>query len=254
MTFPYDEITIKYQTAPVVPAPHAHFYTLQVVPKANAGLSVEYTLTYLGREELDEEEILDEGFTLNDDFVWKGTLPAVWATELAKLVKSSQFSEETDEDELQAFVEISTMAEEKITVRYPANIDVWAYFLQEFIQAMFEASGRELPFEMKYLRIQNEEVEVALHASFAERAFRLQVGTQPPKQLAWAELQEVLKTVFEADFLADQATEKRPHRPGTYLTTGDGLWYMLGQSVVEPGRKTQVLPKIEALFSSLAQP
>ncbi|HWV33270.1 MAG TPA: hypothetical protein VN038_26610, partial [Dyadobacter sp.] len=72
---------IRFQTAPVVPAPFAHFYTLKMDIQSAEDLRVDFDIVYNDREELTEDEIFDEGFSTDDDYKWKGSLPAVWISE-----------------------------------------------------------------------------------------------------------------------------------------------------------------------------
>ncbi|WP_247235127.1 hypothetical protein [Telluribacter sp. SYSU D00476] len=248
----YNEVLINYQTAPVVPAPYSYYYTMRITPADGAGVHVQFDMKYLDREELDEDEIIGEGFTLNDDFSWQGDLPQVWATELNSILTHSQYVEEAEDNELEEFIEVVLTQQGDAESGSPEDKETWAYFLQELMQAIYEAAGREKQFEMEYLRISNKkETCISLNASFVNKTFSVQLDKQPREQLAWKKLEDVMGTVFKAEFVPDQAYESRPNQDGVYLTTGDGLWYKLGESVLNPTPKSKVLTQIENLFDKL---
>lgn len=56
------KIIAQYQTIQL-PPPYSFDYQLIISPKAD-GLEVDFKLHYTDRDELSEEEILDEGFTM----------------------------------------------------------------------------------------------------------------------------------------------------------------------------------------------
>jgi hypothetical protein len=243
---------IRYQTAPAVPAPFAHYSTFKLFIDSASKIKVDFSINYIDRNELTEEEILDEGFTMDDNYAWKGAVPAIWITEFQEIFQASHIIRKREEKEFEDFVEIELDEDEKRVTIYPTNKEKWAYFLQEFMQAIFETSGRENPFELTYLEIDNgPETLIEMKASFAEKSFALSKNKGAGKQLDWKKLQEVMDTVYKAGFLEEFASEKRPSKKGIYLNAGDGLWYQLGVGVVETTAKSKDLPKIEALFDSL---
>ncbi|HEV7349551.1 hypothetical protein [Telluribacter sp.] len=248
----YDEVLIKYQTAPVVPAPYSYYYTMRLTPAESESINVQFDMVYLDRDELDEDEIIGEGFSLNDDFSWQGNLPHIWVAELNSTLTYSQYVEEAEENELEEFIEVQWSQEGETEKGSPVDKESWSYFLQELMQAIFEASGREKTFEMEYLRIEKgEETWMGFNASFITKTFTINNNKNTTQQLDWEQLEEVMGTVFKAEFVADEAMENRPSEPGTYLSVGDGLWYQLGASVLNPTPKSKVLPQIENLFERL---
>jgi hypothetical protein len=248
----YDEVLVNFQSAPVVPAPYAYFYTMRLSPAEPEGIRVDFDMKYIDREELDEDEIIGEGFTLDDDFSWQGTLPAVWVPQLNALLTDSQYLEEAEENELEEFIEVQRTRQGQSDKGSPVDKETWSYSQQELMQAIFEAAGREKAFEMEYLRRENgQETTMELNASFVRKNFTLSLNRQSPRQLPWEQLEEVMATVFKADFLAEMASETRPAQAGTFLSVGDGLWYELGEAVVNPAPRSKVLHQIESLFKKL---
>lgn len=245
---------IRFQTAPVVPAPYANFQTIKLHVRSEDDLIVDFSIKYTDREDLEEEEILEEGFTLDDDFTWKGTIPVNWLREFNAIYSSSKIVRQREEKEFEDFIEVEIEENEKRVTVYPVDKERWVYFLQEFMQAILETAGRELPFELTYLDYDAEpQSEVALKASFATKIFTMSENNGPLKKLDWGFLQKVMDTVYRAEFIYDNATDKKPTKKGKYLYIGDQLWYQLGVAVVETTSKSKDLPMIESLFSKLVR-
>lgn len=243
---------IRYQTAPIVPAPYANFYTIKMKITSETNLAVDFSIKYTGRDELTEDEILDEGFTENDDFSWKGSVPGNWIKEFSSIFSSSKIIRQREEKEFEDFVEIELDENEKRVTVYPVDKERWVYFLQEFMQAIFETSGKELPFELTYLDLDAEpRNEIALKASFATKTFSMILNGGVARKLDWAFLQKVMDTVYRAEFVYEMATTTKPAKKGKYIYAGEDLWYQLGVGVVETTSKSKDLQQIESLFSKL---
>ena len=245
---------IRFQTAPVVPAPYSNFQTIKLHLISEDDLSLDFSIKYLDREDLDEEEIIEEGFMMDDDFSWKGAVPANWIKEFDTIYNSSKIIRQREEKEFEDFVEIEIDENDKRVTVYPVDKERWVYFLQEFMQAILETSGRELPFELTYLDYDAEQKsEVSLKASFADKTFTMSENGGPLKKLDWGFLQKVMDTVYRAEFVYDNASEKKPTKKGKYLYIGDQLWYELGVAVLETTAKSKDLQQIESLFSKLVR-
>jgi hypothetical protein len=245
------EIIIKYQTAAIVPAPYAYYYTIKTIGSDTGGLLVDFVLNYLDRDSITEEETLDEGFTMNDDLSWKGELPMVWGRELKSLLKNSQLVDEGDESELEEYIGIEKPSEGKDVTLFPAKKNAWSYFLQELMQAIFEAAGREKAFELDYLQLKGgKETALKLKASFISKLFTIHAGKEM-KVLEWKFLEDCMKIVFQADFVTELALESHPKSDGLYLSPGDGFWYKSGESLQNPSPRSKALNEIESFFSNL---
>lgn len=246
---------IRFQTAPVVPAPFSHFYTLQLEIVSKNQLNVDFSIIYTDRDEMDEDELLDEGFSSDDDYKWNGAVPEIWINEFEEIFSTSKTIRKREESEFEDFIELELNENGKMVTIYPVDKERWSYFLQEFIQAIFEASGKEKPFELTFLEIDadKKQTQVDLKASFAQKSFTLSKGKNSSRKLEWAQLQRIMDTVYKAEFVADNASDSKPSQKGKYITAGDGLWYQLGVAILETTAKSKDLPKIEALFKTLAQ-
>jgi hypothetical protein len=249
------QYVVRYQSAPVVPAPFSHYYTLKLDILSKDELHVDFSISYTNRENMDEDEILDEGFSLDDDYRWKGSVPAVWIGEFQKILAGSKIIRQREEKEFEDFIEIELEEDDKKVTVYPVDKERWSYFLQEFMQAIFESGGREKPFELSFLTIEEGKATraIELKASFALKTFTLVNQGASPQKLEWIQLQKVMDTVYKAEFIEDNALETKPSKSGSYISAGDGLWYQLGIAVVEPTNKSKELARIESLFATLAK-
>ncbi|MCE7068545.1 hypothetical protein [Dyadobacter sp. CY326] len=245
---------VRFQTASVVPAPYSHFYTLKLDIASKDELTVDFDIKYLDRDDLDEDDLLDEGFSTDDDYAWKGNVPAIWIKQFQDILAASKIIRKREESEFEDFVEIELEENGKMVTIYPVDKERWSYFLQEFMQAVFEAGGREKPFELTYLEIDGEkQSQLDLRASFAEKSFTVTKSNGPVKNLDWTQLQKIMDTVYKAEFVPDNASDKKPSKKGKYITAGDGLWYQLGVAILETTAKSKDLEKIEALFNALSK-
>lgn len=243
---------IRFQTAPSVPAPFSHYDTFKLFIDSDKKINIDFSINYIDRDELSEDEILDEGFTMDDNYSWKGAVPALWIEEFRSIFSTSHIIRKREEKEFEDFVEVELDEEGKRVTVYPVDKERWAYFVQELMQAVFEVSGRENPFELTYLNL-DEGTELNLRASFADKTFTLSKNQGSAKNLEWKRLQEVMDTVYKAGFLDELSVDKKPSKKGKFLSAGDGLWYELGVAVVETTAKSKDLIKIESLFASLAK-
>ena len=139
---------IRFQTAPSVPAPFSHYDTFKLFIDSESKINVDFSINYVDRDELSEEEILDEGFSMDDNYTWKGGVPALWIKEFQQIISASHIIRKREEKEFEEFVEIEFEEDGKRVTVYPVDKERWAYFVQEFMQAIFEISGRESPFEL----------------------------------------------------------------------------------------------------------
>ncbi len=227
----FKNFQIRYQTAAIIPAPHAHFYTLTARPAFSSFLQVDLTLTYPDRDELDEEEITGEGFTLDDDFSWSGRLPAVWLQTLDALIDTlelSPFDEEklADNDD---FFEVTVELADGQRLGTPTHRNDVMYPIQELIQAAYEAGEKELPFFISYReQTAKTELDIRIRASFAERSLKAEIsqnGRSRSRTLPWSDLQPLMAVIYRNDYDPEAALLKPPKREGQYLNIGGEEWY-----------------------------
>jgi hypothetical protein len=223
---------LQFQTSDLVPAPYA--YAIEIhLEGIKDELKVDFELSYLDRDGLTEEEILDEGFSINDDFKWNGTLNNAW------LLYFQDFSESIDlkkKKELRSgedfwHIELGNRQGYPIDNKFPGT------FIQEIQQAAFEATDKEAPLNIEIERISSEgKKSYIFKASFKNREYsEEQNGISVPHK--WEELNLLLSDVFMGEFRPEQASHKKPSKSGIFLNIGDELWYELGKSyLIQPSK------------------
>lgn len=233
---PYTSLIVRFQSAGMIPPPFTHYYTLEAKPTAKNTLHVDFSITYTDREELDEEDITGEGFTLNDNFSWSGNLGAAWLPVLETVVANTHLKplRETDLTEKDDYIEVQvtpTGGQNGPTAKTgtPTNTDAFLYPIQELIQAIYEAGGKESPFELSYLSYQQTgDREVHIQASFADRnvdVITVNNRQEQRKKLSWEALQPLMATIFAYDYNPEDGLAKPPKRDGHFLTVGTGMWF-----------------------------
>lgn len=248
-------ITIQYQTAEVIPAPFSHriSFTASVTPKQQ--LQTSFRIEYLDREELTEEEIENEGFTGDDDFAWEGTLAAAWTDQLERVLSRTDYHKpgrQPGESENQILVNGEGNS---AFSGQPRNTEEWEYLTQELMQAVYETARLEAPLRITYLRLERDGSDrLDLQVLFATRKIettRSRASGKTSGTLDWDALIPVLKLIYTGDFLPEKAIQREPRQPGRYLETGDGLWYELGTSLVNPPGNHRFLSQIEKTLDGL---
>ncbi len=234
--------SLKYQTAENIPAPFAH--AIEINGNFDQDLELSFELTYLDREDMTEDELMDEGFTANDDFTWKGTLPKVWSDVVLGSLKSANVLNIKSLEPHQDFWQVDFEGKSF----YPKNTDAFKYLIEELQQAVYEKAGREAALKLTYLKNQSgENVEVFVSASFIERKLQLVRtniidGSSETKVLVWDELNYILKNTFSGEFEADFAHSKKPSHKGLFLNAGDELWYEVGKSLlIQPNKILKIM-------------
>ncbi|MFN3488714.1 MAG: hypothetical protein ACK4YV_06260 [Emticicia sp.] len=234
--------SLKYQTAENIPAPFAH--AIEINGSFEQDLELSFELTYLDREDMTEDELMDEGFTSSDDFTWKGTLPKVWSDVVFGSLKSANELFIKSLEPHQDFWQVDFNGKSF----YPKNTDAFKYLIEELQQAVYEKAGREAPLRLTFLKNQSgENMEVAVSASFIERKLQLirtniTDGSSETKVLAWDELNFILKNTFSGEFEAEYAHSKKPSHKGLFLNAGDELWYEVGKSLlIQPNKILKIM-------------
>ncbi|MVM30515.1 hypothetical protein GO755_10760 [Spirosoma sp. HMF4905] len=229
----FKSLQIRYQTARSLPAPYAYFYTLTIDKIAGNAIQVDLAITYPDRDDIDDDELIAEGYTRDDDYVWSGQLPRAWWESLSNLVGKTRLQpineDELDEDDDFWDITIDTDNGNK-TQGKPAKADDWQYLMQELIQASYEVVGRERPFELTFLTISGQQgiQEMRMMASFAERTVKItsvENRRDHTKLLPWSTLQHVMGQVYNHDYDPDDALPKRPKQEGQWLNLGTEEWH-----------------------------
>jgi hypothetical protein len=237
--------SLKYQTAENLPAPFAHAIEINgVIEQGVSHLELSFELTYLDREEFTEDELAEEGFTINDNFSWKGTLPKIWSDIVFGNLKSANVLHIKSLEPHQEFWQVDF--EEKAF--YPKDTEQFKYLIEELQQAVYEKAEKESPLKLTFLKNQSgEHIEVNISASFVERKLEythnnIKEAQIETKILDWEELNFILKNTFSGDFETDFALKNHPSHKGLFVNTGDELWYEVGKSLlIQPNKILKIM-------------
>ncbi len=233
------EIVVKYQTSELVPPPHAQAIELRLSVTQSQSLELKIGMYFLDREDFTQEELEEEGYTGQDDLEENISLPTAWKAVLEQLLKKTKSVEKQFLAESEAYWEIQV---DNQPAFYPANEEEWQAFLNELVQAVFEASNREKPMEITLQRIDGGLKKThQIKASFVERSLvrvHNQTSGKPVREeLTWEELNKLLKQIYSGEMLYEEATNTEPNKTGMYVSMGDGWWFEVGKSYLISPRK-----------------
>lgn len=234
-----------------LPPPYRHQIHTRL-QKGEAGWKVTFTIEYLDRDEVSEEEILEEGFTLEDDFEWEGPLPEAWAQHFAEAMKVTTFPHDQPK---------ATLLEPQIQIAWrtgiadaqakvPAETGYWEYLLQELMQAIYELAGLERPLEVSWRQVPKNPPaqQISLEAQFAQRSATLKVmedeQTVATQLIPWEEVKECMRHIYQYEFDVLRAKPKLPQKRGTYLYLGEGGWLPIPEALIS---NTKDAPNGEAI-------
>jgi hypothetical protein len=227
-------LILRFQTSALIPAPYAHAIEVSFSSDQKE-LSYKFDLEYLHRGQLTEEEIFEEGFSMEDNLTLSGVLPMVWKEQLEALLSKTEktFPQELEDD--QEFWDIEADAENF----YPKNAKQWKDFLEELQQAVVEQNKLENPLQITIIRGENDsQREFKIKAAFEHKTLTIE-SSERLRPLPWAKLKPLLKDFYSAEFDYEKATEKIPKKTGLFLNFGDEFWFELGKSyLTKPSKIT----------------
>lgn len=205
-------IVISYQTQHL-PPPYAFATVLQFDLGDQCRATVQQE--YLERDQLDEQEILAEGFSENDDFQWDGTIGNAWMKVLSTLPSYTYVSEPHEDHYIHVAIDGQPMG-------YPKDIQSASILVQELIQAVFEASGKEAPLD---IQIHQKDSISSLEWRFADSIFLVD---EKPKY--WEAGRALMESIYSIDY-EDIKSSKNP-KGEMAIQFGDGMWYPIGSKKV----------------------
>jgi len=237
-------IVIHYSTRDI-PAPYA--FGIKAVLDIGQDMSVKFDLEYTGREELDEDDILDEGFSGKDDIHWAGTLPAVWIASLDDLLSKTTWASKPNR---RAHCSVKVQADASVA-KIPSQPETWEYWLQELQQACMEAAKLEKSLEIRWVKGSRE---ISLNASFTERQASAELNSPEDKKqqkVPWQSLRKILKHVYIAEFSPEEAISNYDNKGDIFLNPGSGQWFNITKGNLFLEKKPEWLSKLETLFNEL---
>jgi hypothetical protein len=234
----------------LIPPPYSHYYKLKIGIQRDF-LDVALDLVYTDRDEVTEEEIKDEGFTLHDDFHFNGEVPSVWKKPLMELYSKTRWSNKKLDDE--GGIGILTKdshGQEVYTV--PLNQEEWQFFAQDVIQAIYEITKKEAPLKIGYLiQEEGQVLDLSLTVLFSVRKVEVRVNGKA-KEADWDMTKELLSFVFLPDYDYDRAKQTKPQQKGHFIDCGDGFWHEVGKGVINIDDSFDAVGRIKDGFKALA--
>ena len=240
-------IIIEFDSG-IVPPPFSHFYRLALDWRERT-LEADFEIHYTNREDLTEEEILDEGFTPDDNFSFRGELDYVWKKVISQEFEKTKWSGRPPEE---GGLSITAVTDGKPgTAKAPENQEAWQMLAQDVIQAIFETAKKEAPLTVNYRLVDNENIrDCAITMKFSSRQAIVQVQEES-REINWEYAVQLLKMVFTPDYNYELAKETPSNKRGAYIECGDGYWHELGKGVVNIDTSFDAVDKIKSGFENL---
>jgi hypothetical protein len=213
---------IHFQSPADVSPPHAYHAMIRLEEIQNSDLVVRFSQEFVDREGIPEDEIVAEGFTLEDDFTWEGNLPRFWMEMADKLVKNTSWKAAT---QTQVLLQ-DPGSEDWLS---PVDSKRWITFAEELIQACLEQGGKELPMELTLGKLEKNNFfeKIRLEWSFAKREVlgQLESGTKASFSLKdWEEGQDQLKAWIETEAFERGDLYQLPKSKGWYWLLNGEIW------------------------------
>jgi hypothetical protein len=246
----FDKMIIQYDTGPL-PPPFCHRYTIEV-SKSSGKYSASLNLEYYDRDEVSQEEIVDEGFSMDDDYQWNGELPEIWIKTLQHKIDTSNWMKKPKTEAQMSHMEIRISTKGRSELIYPTEQRVWEVFAQEFIQAIFEISDKEAPLKIEFAHVGKNKSKdlLSLVFRFSVRSVEIHSPKNKSFQISWSEGQKMMKYIYFFDYMPEDGLVKLTGKPGYYLQPGNNLWYDLkGDTLSEDdGRKQKLIDTLKTYF------
>ncbi|NVK50554.1 MAG: hypothetical protein HWE09_12355 [Cyclobacteriaceae bacterium] len=242
-------IVLEYHSG-IIPPPYSHVFRLSLNWKKNT-LEASLNLHYTDREDLSEEEILEEGFTLNDDYQFEGNLDPIWKQPVLELIKETRYSSRVEGE---GEITMATIEHGKTSVfKSPSNQEAWQLMAQDLIQAIYETAKKENPLQINFRVVEKEGIhDASIKLHFANRKVVFEHDDKTDS-LNWEYAFQLMKLIFTPDYDYDLAKESPGKKRGIYLDCGDGLWHELGQGVINIDPSFDAVGQIEKNFRNLIE-
>lgn len=234
----------------IIPPPYSHVYRISL-DWSKGPLNCKLDLHYTDREELSQEEILNEGFTSNDDFTYDGPLNDTWIKAISNKLSETKWSGKSlDEGGI-----VLKLTESGVQgkVKVPADQEDWTVFGQDIIQAIYETTKKEAPLTIHYRQVTSEKIkDCSITIRFSDREVIFEENGEERK-INWEYTVQLMKLIFNPDYNYEIAKETPGNKRGSYIECGDGLWHELGKGVVNVDPSNDVVGKIKEIFSDLLE-
>jgi hypothetical protein len=135
-----------YESPNNVPPPYHLEAAFEFTEFLSDAPTVKLTIQYIDRDDFSREELLAEGLNTDDTFVWEGSLPIAWRNRLEdsfRLYKSGSCDPRDEEP----FI---TLEAADTTTALPVILELDDTLIQEFMQAILETAGKEMPLYLGF--------------------------------------------------------------------------------------------------------
>lgn len=252
MDFFKHDFKLFYESPSDIPAPY-HFEALfEFKSFENDKLELSLHVQYVEREDFSSEELIAEGLSVEDKFEWSGDLPIIWKNRLA-LSFSKYKSGSCDPKDAEPFIAIEAANSSTYVPRF---LDFEENLIQELMQAIYEVAGKEYPlflgFQFKdendtWNKYQGEMSFANLNFTYSNSSGQVEIIFD------WDKLQDIVNTVFIAEFITDKALEDLKKSSSFAVFPGDGFWYIAGDSLRKPSGNTNYFDILEMKLRELFQ-
>ena len=252
MDFFKHDFKLFYESPSDIPAPY-HFEALfEFKSFENDKLELSLHVQYVEREDFSSEELIAEGLSVEDKFEWSGDLPIIWKNRLA-LSFSKYKSGSCDPKDAEPFIAIEAANSSTYVPRF---LDFEENLIQELMQAIYEVAGKEYPLFLGFqFKDENDTWnKYQGEMSFANLNFTYSNSSGQVETISdWDKLQDIVNTVFIAEFITDKALEDFKKSSSFAVFPGDGFWYIAGDSLRKPSGNTNYFDILEMKLRELFQ-
>jgi hypothetical protein len=252
MDFFKHDFKLFYESPSDIPAPY-HFEALfEFKSFENDKLELSLHVQYVEREDFSSEELIAEGLSVEDKFEWSGDLPIIWKNRLA-LSFSKYKSGSCDPKDAEPFIAIEAA---NSSTHVPRFLDFEENLIQELMQAIYEVAGKEYPLFLGFqFKDENDTWnKYQGEMSFANLNFTYSNSSGQVETISdWDKLQDIVNTVFIAEFITDKALEDLKKSSSFAVFPGDGFWYIAGDSLRKPSGNTNYFDILEMKLRELFQ-
>ena len=234
----------------MVPPPFSHVFRL-ALDWASGNLNAKLVLHYTDREELSEQEILDEGFTPEDDYSGELQLNSVWIDPVLDLLRNTRWNSKQLND---GGITLSLVENGKLqTAKVPANQEDWQLMAQDIIQAIYESSKKEKPLSIQYRKVDHDSTRDIQITVFFENREVILKEAEENRVLNWDYAIQLMKLIFTPDYDYELAKESPGTKRGDYIECGDGFWHDMNKGVVNIDSSMDTVGKIKSSIKHLLE-
>jgi hypothetical protein len=196
---------------------------------------VEVSIQYIDRDDFSREELMAEGLNVEDQFVWSGNLSIAWRNRLETSFFLFQSGSCNPRDE-EPFI---TLESSDTTTAVPISLETEDTLLQEFMQAILEVAGNEMPLYLgfQFTDADGEWTRIEGEMSFFDLKYTYRSGGENGLVRftdQWIELQELMQVLFIGEFIFEKGVEDLKPKTQFAVYPGDGKWYVAGDTWFRP--------------------